>query len=125
MSKTTKKNRFAWLRQYAAGRELSRSLRESLLVDVVPDGESGWVVRNSLFSGNTTIEYVLDGDANQVRFSLKLMPCTCLRSYQTVQVAANGAVVWLPPLARLLLRNAVRLFLLRYANRLADATLGN
>lgn len=128
MSKTTIKNRFAWLRQYAAGREHSLSLRESLLMDVTLDGESGWVVRNLPNSTNTKVEYVEDGDPRKIRFSLLLCPCTCLKVLhccQTVQVQVDGAIVWLPPLARHLLRNAVRLFVLRYANRIADKVIGN
>lgn len=125
--------RIVFLRQYREGRELSRSLRESLLVDVVLDGEDGWVVRSSAGSGNTTIEYVEGGDPLKVRFTLKLLPCTCLRGCQTVQVAvgdgqfgsSTGAIVWLPLISRLLLRNAVRLFVLRYANRIAEKVIGN
>ncbi len=119
--------RIALLRQYREGRELSRSLRESLLTDVVLDGDTGWVVRSSQASNNTIVEYVINGDPRKIRFTVKLLPCTlpACRCCQTVQVAANGAVVWLPPLSRLLLRNAVRLFVLRYANRIADESLGN
>ncbi len=113
---------FAFLRHYAEGRELSRSLRESLLMD-----DEGWVVRPTENS-NTIVDYVEGGDATKVRFTIKLMPgrgaCYC-RSCQTVQVRANGAVVWLPPLARLLLKNVVRLSVLRYANKIADTSLGN
>lgn len=118
-------NRFAWLRQYREGRELSRSLRESLLVDLDPAGEDAWLVRNSNESSNTLVEYVEARDPRRTRFSLKLLPCTCLRACQTVQVRADGAVVWLPPLAKLLLRNAVRLFVLRYANKIANEAIGN
>ncbi len=115
--------RFAFLRQYAEGRELSRSLRESLLMD-----DEGWVVRPNPDSSSTIVDYVEGGDKDQIRFTIKLLPgrgaCYC-RSCQTVQVRVNGAVVWLPPLARLLLKNVVRLSVLRYANKVADKSLGN
>lgn len=120
------KPRLAWLRQYRAGRELSIALRESLLLDLSSDDPpDAWLVRSSCESNNTLVEYVEAGDQRRTRFSLKLLPCTCLRSCQTVQVRADGAVVWMPLISRLLLRNAVRLFVLRYANKIADESLGN
>ncbi len=107
------------------GRELSRSLRESLAVDITPDCKSGWVLRSSLDSANTTVEYVIDGDPRYVRFTIKLVPCICFRGCQTVRVAVNGGGVFIPFLERLKLRKAVRMLVLNYANRVADETIGN
>ncbi len=117
-------DRWPWLsvlRHFVEGRELSRSLRESLLID-----HEGWVMRSSEGSSNTVVEYVEAGDKDKVRFALKVCPRSCFgfRSCQTVKVWVNGTAVWLPPIARLLLRNVVRLVVLREANKVAD-TLGN
>lgn len=110
----------ALLRHYAEGRELSRSLRESILMD-----DEGWVWRDSQGGSATLLDYVEGGDSKKNRFQLSLLPCTCCRSLQTVRVAVNGTTVWIPPLARLLLRNVVRLAALKYANKVADTALGN
>ncbi|HTM53833.1 MAG TPA: hypothetical protein VL175_07365 [Pirellulales bacterium] len=118
MSQTKTKGRIAFLRQWRMGRELSRDVRESLMAD-----EADWVVRNSQGSGNTTIEFVEGGDKDRIRWTVKLLPCCLCRGCQTVQLCVDGAPVWLPPLARLLLRNVARYCVLRYALGVADKTL--
>lgn len=114
----------AWTRQRWQARELSRSLRESLLAD-----DEGWTIRDDQgVSSNTVLDYVEGGDANKLRFTLTLMPSNCVRvcrSCQTVKVRVDGAVVWMPLLQRLLLRNVVRYWVARYANGVADKVLGN
>lgn len=119
--------RIAFLRQWAEGRELSRSLRESLLRD-----DDGWKVRDSAGSNSTAVEYLEGGSPAGRRFVVRLVPCCLCRGCQTVQVCVctgdtqgDGAVVWMGPLARLLLRNVVRLCVLRWANKVADKSLGN
>src|SRR5690349_21103163 len=100
----------AWTRQRWQARELSRALRESLLSD-----DEGWTIRSDQgVSSNTTLDYVAGTSPNSkenIRFTLTLMPSNCIRvcrSCQTVKVRVDGAVVWLPLLQRLLLRNVVR-----------------
>lgn len=123
------RKRLSLLRHRLLGRELSRSLRESLLVDVQLDGESGWVVRNEGMQAATytQLDYTVDGDREKVRWSIKLYPSRrcCFVACGPIEVRADNAVIPIPFLQRYLLRNAAWLFVLRYANRHLDKTIGN
>ncbi len=118
--------RIACLHQLRESKELSRSLRESLLTDVAEDGETGWVHRGERASSATVVEYVQDGDPRKIWWTIKITPRRRCWTGCDLEVRANGGVVPMPGLLqRILLANAAKLFVLRWANRFADKTLGN
>lgn len=108
-------------RQGRCCREVKKLIRE--LVDSLDSDEEGWVHRGRDIKGTLQLEFVQDGDAGQVAFSVKVIPgtgaCWLPRRCETVELQVEGSRVPLSCCTRRKLLKAARRWIVRYANQVA------
>jgi hypothetical protein len=89
---------------------LARKLRRSLV-----DDHAAWQISHGSIA-DTAVELTKLDQDRQVTVAI-LPSCCRLPFFERVQVRYGGTVVWIPLVANIRLRNAIRLYVLRKANR--------
>jgi hypothetical protein len=116
------KKLIAKIRERCECSQASKLIRE--VVDSLLSDEDGWVHRGRTVPGQTVLQFVKDGDAEQSMFEVRLVPgrgsCFINRWRTTVELRCEGTTVELCCLHRIALHRAVRAWVLRYANEVAS-----